>query len=242
MHSFKSVQKWHILYSFNTLCNGESWVCLAVKHSHQQLMHLDHVWLPVSRINHQKRINKMCGGRQGYKIFCFVLFWSLLGPKYSFLVKYLIGSRVAFLMGRLSKHQLSESSFSGPCCCRAPDADDDWLGRGGRGCHQDLTRLIQALRAKDPLADSPGGQFQFLETQSVRCNTKHYTGSLLLKNATRGPGTENHEAFVRLLFDFKKQTLSALVCNAPVQQKWHLTHDSFWGCPLTMSFFSKWVL
>lgn len=65
---------------------------------------------------------------------------------------------------------------------------------GGRGCHQDLTRLIQALRAKDPLADSPGGQFQLLETQSVRCNAKHYTGSLLLKNATGTPGTENNEA------------------------------------------------
>lgn len=48
-----------------------------------------------------------------------------LGPKYSFLVKDLIGSRVALLMGCRSKHQLSESSFSGPCCCRAPDADDD---------------------------------------------------------------------------------------------------------------------
>lgn len=151
----------HILHSFNTLCNGESWVCLAVKHSHQQLMHLHHVWLPVSRINHQKRINKMCGGRQGYKIFCFVLFSSLLGPKYSFLVKDLIGSRVALLMGCRSKHQLSESSFSGPCCCRAPDADDDWLGRGGeegeaatRTSHASYRLWEQRIRWQILLVDS----------------------------------------------------------------------------------------
>lgn len=197
----------HILYSFNTLCNGESWVCLAVKRSHQQLMHLDHMWLPVSRINHQKRINKMCGGRQGYKIFCSVLFSSLLGPKYSFLVKYVIGSRVALLMGRLSKRQLSESSFSGPCCCRAPDADDDWLGRGGeegeaatRTSHASYRLWEQRIRWQILLVDSFNS---WRPTQSVRCNTKHYTGSLLLKNATRAPGTENNYGW----YPFKRRVL-----------------------------------
>lgn len=85
---------------------------------------------------------------------------------------------------------MSGPSSLASCCCRASDQEDEWWSWGGRDHRQDLARPTQALRVKNPLADSPWWR-PCLVWGAV---PKHHTASLLVKNAAGAPGTENNEA------------------------------------------------
>lgn len=145
-------------------------------------------------------------------------------------------------------NQLSDSSSSASRCCRASVGDDDWWGWGEleaeAATRTDLARLMQALRVENPLADSPGGQL--IPGDPVLCEVQYETSHSFPSLEKRGQSSRNWKRWgwyllqrlvlwrsLRLLWgptwtkERKKKTFSAVVCNAPVQHKCHLTCDSF---------------